>query len=57
MTRGDLVDLVLAIAVKCCPLDLGRCSLVLGGPVKGDGLTRGAGIADSQLATLMFRWE
>jgi hypothetical protein len=57
MARSDLVDFVLAVTVECCPLDLGRVSIVFCGPVEDDVLARRAGIADSQLTTLTCRWE
>jgi hypothetical protein len=54
MAGFDFVDFVLAVTVECCPLDFGRCSLVFGGPVEGDILTRGASVANGQLATLVW---
>jgi hypothetical protein len=57
MAGGSFVDFVLAVTVEYCPLDLGTCGLVFGRPVEDDLLACRAGIADSQLATLMCRWE
>jgi hypothetical protein len=58
MARSHLVDFVLAVTVECCPLDLGRGSIVFCGPaVEDDILARSAGIADGQLTTMMCRWE